>query len=264
MHIEQCQNCGYKIGQLETPFLWSDAIVCRACYAKLASAAAPLPRPVTANRSHDSIPIPLLWAIFGTIAVVLVVIVGALLTKNTNQPIEATSLADVVNHVPVPTPPPRTITPQLSNDKPSVQPIAEPPVQAQPESLSNRQLSLSDIRKFMKGTFYSGPTSGADLSFTFEYPRYLLNPSTTTVWASGNTGVWDVAVDDSLLDDSEKEKGWFILIVYRPDDINLGLPLRSKVRLDFDEHNQPYRLVLATFFGNKNPDGSLMQLYKKD
>jgi hypothetical protein len=35
MAKETCLNCGCGIGDLETPFIWNERVVCRACYAKL-------------------------------------------------------------------------------------------------------------------------------------------------------------------------------------------------------------------------------------
>lgn len=35
MAKEKCLNCGCGIGDLETPYVWHERIVCRACYAKL-------------------------------------------------------------------------------------------------------------------------------------------------------------------------------------------------------------------------------------
>jgi hypothetical protein len=34
--MEKCANCGATIGNLETPFVWKEATICAACYAKLA------------------------------------------------------------------------------------------------------------------------------------------------------------------------------------------------------------------------------------
>lgn len=34
--IEKCVNCDATIGRLETAYLWSDQVVCGACYTKLA------------------------------------------------------------------------------------------------------------------------------------------------------------------------------------------------------------------------------------
>jgi len=33
--LEECANCGDQIGKLETPYVWRERIVCRACHAKL-------------------------------------------------------------------------------------------------------------------------------------------------------------------------------------------------------------------------------------
>jgi hypothetical protein len=34
--MESCANCGARIGDLETPAVWNDRIVCGPCYARLA------------------------------------------------------------------------------------------------------------------------------------------------------------------------------------------------------------------------------------
>jgi hypothetical protein len=43
--VETCANCGVQIGQLETPFVWKDKIVCAACHRRLATANLPQPIP---------------------------------------------------------------------------------------------------------------------------------------------------------------------------------------------------------------------------
>jgi hypothetical protein len=46
--VEHCANCRALIGQLETPYLWGEHVVCGVCYRRLA-AATPLARPATTD-----------------------------------------------------------------------------------------------------------------------------------------------------------------------------------------------------------------------
>jgi hypothetical protein len=69
--MEQCQNCGRTIGNLETANVWNDRIVCTHCYAALnptpdyaGAASAP------AAKSHRT-----LWIILGSIGSVLLLVV---------------------------------------------------------------------------------------------------------------------------------------------------------------------------------------------
>ena len=44
---EICENCGGVIGELETPMIWKDSVVCGTCYKKLSQSAIPSPSPVS-------------------------------------------------------------------------------------------------------------------------------------------------------------------------------------------------------------------------
>jgi hypothetical protein len=48
--MEQCANCGSTIGNLETPFIWKNAIICGPCHAKLSA-----PHVVNAAHAFDSL-----------------------------------------------------------------------------------------------------------------------------------------------------------------------------------------------------------------
>lgn len=45
--MERCANCGDKIGNLETPHVWKDKVVCKPCYVRLSdiNPAPPEPAP---------------------------------------------------------------------------------------------------------------------------------------------------------------------------------------------------------------------------
>lgn len=43
--METCENCGRAIGQLETPFIWRESVVCAECHARLSPAGAKITTP---------------------------------------------------------------------------------------------------------------------------------------------------------------------------------------------------------------------------
>ena len=57
--MEKCDNCGAAIGDLETPHVWNNHVVCQTCHIKLnaGSAAVPLP-PATPIPPTPPIPTP--------------------------------------------------------------------------------------------------------------------------------------------------------------------------------------------------------------
>jgi len=88
--VDQCANCGARIGKLETPYVWKDQAVCGTCYAKLAgSDLAPVAQRTLATGplSHSTrwlialLLVPISLVCIGIIAVVSSGAISSLIAK---------------------------------------------------------------------------------------------------------------------------------------------------------------------------------------
>lgn len=129
-----------------------------------------------------------------------------------------------------------------------------------PHLANTQRHNADDIERLLSGTFNSPENSSTDLSFTFTYPRYVLNPSRTTVWTHGTEGSWELVADHPSLTASEKADDWYVLTMTLPNDPTDFRP--SKVKFDFDEDGSISLITLASFMGRTFQNGTRPILHK--
>jgi hypothetical protein len=120
--------------------------------------------------------------------------------------------------------------------------------------------STEDIKRLLSGTFNVPQDSSTDLSITFAYPRYSLNPSRSFVWAHGTEGSWDIIADHPILSAIQKADGWYVLNMARPDDPTILLT--CEVKFGFGEDGGISSMMLASFMGKSFPSGTRLTMYK--
>ncbi len=143
---------------------------------------------------------------------------------------------------------------KMPGEKPTLPQPTQSPVRESPH------YTLSRLKGQVAGTFETSKDSATQISFTFLYPRYQLNPSRDFVWAKGTDGTWDLLDSHIDLTAQQRVDGWYIFIMTLPEDADVQVP--AHVKFGFDENSLIDSIRFASFFGIQFPTDKQMVLYR--
>jgi hypothetical protein len=119
-----------------------------------------------------------------------------------------------------------------------------------------------EFKASIVGTYESELNADRHMSIAFLFPFYVLNPNKDYIWASGNTGQWELFDDSESLTATDRAAGFYVMALKPPDASGMSIP--CNVKFEFDKNGLVSAMTFASLLGIRFPDSKHCILHRLD